>query len=606
MIIKDSLLKFYIQTVIKENQRYFLFILLLVILSALSEVILVSLGIPLLEVGMHVDSKSQGKVLSFLHNVLASAGIVSTHEILIFALMGVMSIAALIHGTMRLIQFVGVNAVAVTLRRKIRSQLLKKILIAPYHYLVEKGRGATLYNLSLPSDSVFSVIVLMGRLLQAGFNIVALIVLMMYLSWVATMLVLFLAITAIYGWRKFSDHRILNIGRKLYQSASQMNKIEVDAIDGIKMVKSQGLFCKILLRQDSFLKEQMLLNIKQAFLSNGSGLVMELMGCVFALAFGSTIFILGWSNLAFSELVIFFVALRRISPHISMVGTSLANLSKEKKNIDVVYEILNRWPTEQSGIEEIQNIQQITLDNIRFSYGRDSNFNLYNINLLFKRGEVSAIVGRTGSGKSTLIHLLMGFYQTFSGNIYINHTNLKKLNLDTFRKKIGLVSQDIFLFNSTIKENITLFDDEVSDEKVINVAQMAQLHQDIQTFSKGYETIVGDRGIKLSGGQAQRVAIARAILYQPDILIFDEATSALDTLTEREIYNVIHQLSKKCIVIIIAHRLSTIKNANQIVVLDSGKIVEQGTHDVLIQANAAYSKFFQGEKERKNEISPSV
>jgi len=217
---------------------------------------------------------------------------------------------------------------------------------------------------------------------------------------------------------------------------------------------------------------------------------------------------------------------------------------------------------------------------------------------------VTAIVGSTGSGKSTIANLLIGLYEPQAGSILVNSVDLQALDLHAWRARVGYVSQDIFVFNATIKDNIALWDESLSQDQIEWAARTAQLHEFIASLPEGYETVVGDRGVRLSGGQCQRLAIARAILRRPEVLIFDEATSALDNLTERAVYDAINALHHEAIVIVIAHRLSTVREANQIIVLQGGRVIEVGTHDLLVGRRGVYAKLY--EEKIPQPVSPGA
>jgi ABC-type multidrug transport system fused ATPase/permease subunit len=210
-----------------------------------------------------------------------------------------------------------------------------------------------------------------------------------------------------------------------------------------------------------------------------------------------------------------------------------------------------------------------------------------------KRGEVTAIVGPTGAGKTTIVNLLMGLFQPSEGRILVDGYDLKEIYVKAWREKIGYVSQDVFLFNASIRDNIVLWEEKVLQVEVERAARVAQLHDFVQSLPHGYDTLVGDRGLRLSGGQCQRVAIARAIFRRPEVLIFDEATSALDNLTENVVYRAINALRKQATVVVIAHRLSTIRDADQIAVLSGGKVVELGTHASLVERRGIYAELYE-------------
>jgi ATP-binding cassette subfamily B protein len=240
-------------------------------------------------------------------------------------------------------------------------------------------------------------------------------------------------------------------------------------------------------------------------------------------------------------------------------------------------------------MEELK--ENITFENLNFEYV--PNFPvLKDINVEIVKGKTTAIVGSTGSGKSTLIKLILRFYEKKSGNILFDNIEIESLTIDSLRSKIGLVSQDVFLFEGTVFENIAYGNIDASIEEVWNAARLSESDKFISELPNQENTIVGERGQKLSGGQRQRISIARAILKNPEILILDEATSAVDNETEAAIQESLETLKEGRTVIAIAHRLSTIRNADLIYVLESGEIVEQGTHDELLNNQGVYAKLW--------------
>ena len=218
---------------------------------------------------------------------------------------------------------------------------------------------------------------------------------------------------------------------------------------------------------------------------------------------------------------------------------------------------------------------------------------LNNLSLTIKKGQTIALVGPTGGGKTTICHLLPRFYEILDGSITIDGVDIRDFSLSSLRTKIGIVAQDVFLFGGTIKENIAYGNLDATDEEIIEAARLANIHDFVMTLENGYDTYVGERGVKLSGGQKQRVSIARAFLKNPPILILDEATSALDNVTEMQIQQALERLSSGRTTIVVAHRLSTVKNANKIVVITSEGIIEEGTHEELIERKGIYENLYQ-------------
>jgi len=270
----------------------------------------------------------------------------------------------------------------------------------------------------------------------------------------------------------------------------------------------------------------------------------------------------------------------------NIVQQAEASMKRLNKIFAEPYEI-DDTPETDFSISELKG--DIEFRNVSFRYSDVLPNVLNNINLKIPVGSTLAIVGHTGSGKTTLINLIPRLYDTTDGEVYIDGVNIKKIPLDVLRKNIGLVPQESFLFSDTIFNNIGYGLKEVSKAKVIEVSKIAQFDKDVETFPHGYETIVGERGITFSGGQKQRACLARALAIEPKILILDDSFSAVDTHTEEEILKNLKQYMKNRTSIIISHRISTVKDADNIIVLHEGKIAEQGTHDQLVSLGGIYA-----------------
>jgi subfamily B ATP-binding cassette protein MsbA len=262
-----------------------------------------------------------------------------------------------------------------------------------------------------------------------------------------------------------------------------------------------------------------------------------------------------------------------------------------------VFEIIDTKPNiiDAKDTVELNKFEKsIMLDKVSFHYEDSADLVLNDINFTVNRGEIVALVGPSGGGKSTLVDLIPRFHDPTDGKILIDNIDIKKIKIESVRNLMGIVTQETFLFNESIKNNIAYGLGDYPFEKIEQAAKTANAHNFIMEMSKGYDTVIGERGVKLSGGQRQRLSIARALLKNPEIMIFDEATSALDNESELLVQEAIERLMVNRTTIVIAHRLSTIRNATRIIVLDRGKVIQVGKHDELIQDNnGLYKKLYE-------------
>ncbi|NJN72983.1 MAG: ABC transporter ATP-binding protein [Limnothrix sp. RL_2_0] len=292
-------------------------------------------------------------------------------------------------------------------------------------------------------------------------------------------------------------------------------------------------------------------------------------------------------------LLTFLVALQRLATRlrgVSNAATRTIDISADVKRLTTILDSSDK-EFALIGSESFKALEtDVEFRNIDLSYTNDDVFAIEGLNLVLLKNKVTALVGQSGSGKSSLVDMLIGLYQPTNGDVLANNRSIYDYKQSDWRQRIGVVSQDTVVFNMSIFENLRYGAPDKSLEEVIEVAKAAQAHQFISDLPEGYETIVGERGYRLSGGQRQRLALARALVKDPDILILDEATSALDSQSEKLIQEALDQFQENRTVIVIAHRLSTIVGADQIIVMEQGKIIERGNHQSLIEQDGAYAK----------------
>lgn len=290
----------------------------------------------------------------------------------------------------------------------------------------------------------------------------------------------------------------------------------------------------------------------------------------------------------------YFILASQLIPPIKQLTTSYSNIQKGVASEERIDKILlaDNVIVDKASAKELENFnKEIEYKNLSFAYHKgDEGYVLKNINLKIEKGKTIALVGQSGSGKTTMADMLPRFYESDKGALLIDGIDIKDLKTESVRKHIGVVTQESVLFNDTVKNNIIFGMHNVKDNEVMEAAKIANAHEFIMQLPKGYDTIIGDRGGKLSGGQRQRLSIARAILKNPSILILDEATSALDTESEKLVQEALTNLMKNRTSVVIAHRLSTIANADEIVVMNQGEIIERGTHAHLLTLNGTYKK----------------
>ena len=302
-------------------------------------------------------------------------------------------------------------------------------------------------------------------------------------------------------------------------------------------------------------------------------------------------------NITIGGFVVINAYMLQLYQPLNFFGTVYREIRQSLTDMENLFTLWEEKPNLRDGAEKLLEIEEasIRFENVSFDYDARRTI-IKDISFEVPNGKKVALVGPTGAGKSTISRLLFRFYDPKQGDVYINNQNIKDISQQSLRKHIGVVPQDTVLFNDTIYYNISYGNPNANEEEIYNAAQSADIHNFIINLPDGYQTIVGERGLKLSGGEKQRVAIARAILKNPSIFFFDEATSALDSTTEKEIQKNLQAISKNRTTLVIAHRLSTAADADEILVLEQGEITERGNHEELLSKKGKYSEMWNKQK----------
>lgn len=567
-----------------------------VIVLSFLEIFRISLVYPIINYGLGVEN--QPKLLDAFYDYLLPSS-VNPFIASAFLLLITTVVIAGVYGAVAY----GGSYVFSEVRDSLDRRVFEKLKSRPYSYFAGKKQGDILYvGQGAVTDSSLAINQFV-ELVRNGFMALFYLLLLFYLSFWLTVGVILLGVFYAFIIKRSLFSRVYRNSNVLNISLMEKSVVYQEFISGIKTIFITGSVDFWSKKYEASVKA-----LKKAYTNvNALGKVPVIANdfIMFSIiALGAIILYIFTNGSLIAYIGIFgtfMLGLYRLVPSLSSAQSNLSLVVQYLPALKLVYNNLvedcdDDLPTEKDLRKtKFEFNDNIEFKDVSFSYGKSRKETIQNLSLHFNKNSRIAIVGSSGSGKTTTANLLALLYTPTSGGIFIDGINLKDIDRSDYLRHLGYIGQETFVYHDTIRENIR-FGLECTDSDVAAAAKLADAHDFIMATSEGYDTIIGDQGLKLSGGQRQRIAIARIILRKPEILLLDEATSSLDNISEQRIMESVEQLSKNMTVITIAHRLSTVQNADMIYVLKDGKLVESGSHEGLMELGGEYRRLYLGQR----------
>ncbi len=492
-----------------------------------------------------------------------------------------------------------ISRVGLKVVNTLRKEVFDNMLFLPKKHYDTGSSGEqislVIYNIEQVTASVTRAVKI---LFEDGLFLLGLLTVMLYQNWKLT-LTFFTAAPILSVLVFIAARYFRRVSKKIQQTVGRVSHITNEMVQGIDVVKSYTAEQKESERFSSAANENLKYGIKyQRFNALQTPIMHTVIAFSIALIF--LLVLLIWPEGQAGAAVVFVGAAAATAKPIKQLSTINAIIQKGLAAAESIFEVIDADKEQDSGSKTLENIRgEIEFSNVKFSYA-DGTPVLHALNLSIPAGRTVALVGKSGSGKTTIASLLLRFYNYQSGNITVDGNDISDITLNSLRGHISLVSQSPVIFDATVAENISYGDDAIDEEKLIDALKNANAYEFVMKLKEGIDTQVGEGGSLLSGGQRQRIAIARALYKNSPILVLDEATSALDNESEKQIQEALDRLKQGRTTLIIAHRLSTIRDADNIIVLDHGDIIEQGSHDELLKKQGSYANLYHSQSGSQN------
>jgi ATP-binding cassette, subfamily B, bacterial len=525
-----------------------------------------------------------------------TAKVIGNGDLKAFAqIAGLSAIIFLIRGTVQYGQDTLMAKAALTIALNLRKKVYAHLQKLNLSYFEKSQTGDLTYRLTEDIDRIGEVVnKFFHQFIPCILQLIVVLGYMVYLNWQLTLGALIIApvMALLIGW--FGE-KLLTYSRRSQDRISDLSAMLTEVFSGIRLVKA---FAAEAYEINRFVQEAEQNRRAKYLAEQVKALQFVIVGFLEAMSILLLFFLGGWQisqgNLTGAGFISYVAGVALLIDPISITTSNYSEFKQGEASCDRIFELLAIHPSvveKPNAIVLPQVSGTVEYRQITFAYQPEKPV-LQNLNLLVKSGEMIALVGPSGAGKTTLVNLLPRFYEPQTGEILIDSINIQDVTLSSLRRQIGIVPQETILFSGSIAQNIAFGQVYYEMRDVENAAKIANAHQFISQFPDGYHTWVGERGVNLSGGQRQRIAIARAVLLNPRILILDEATSALDSESEALVQEALERLMRQRTVFIIAHRLTTVRRADRILVVEAGKIVESGTHEELLTKGERYACFY--------------